>query len=64
MFGQTHLAKDIKLITTPSSIKYNKFGSDNWFEEWCSMINKQFGIVKYEKPTKHEKAQWSGRITS
>ena len=55
MFGQTHPAKDIKLITTPSSIKYNKFGSDNWFEEWCSMINKQFGIVKYEKPTKHEK---------
>lgn len=51
--------EDIKLITTKSSIKYAKFGSkDNWFEEWCALIvqhktNAEFGIVKYEKPTKY-----------
>ena len=49
--------KDIKLITTPSSIKYCKFGSkENWFYEWIEQISKKnvpFGIVKYEKPTKY-----------
>ena len=49
--------KDIKLITTPSSIKYCKFGSkENWFSEWIEQISKKnvpFGIVKYEKPTKY-----------
>lgn len=50
--------EDIKLITTESSIKYKKFGSDNWFQEWCHEITKHktesyFGIVKYEKPTKY-----------
>ena len=39
---------DIKLITTPSSIKYVKFGS---IEQWLANLNSTFGIVKYEKPT-------------
>lgn len=40
--------EDIKLITTPSSIKYVKFGTlDQWFDN----LHTTFGIVKYEKPT-------------
>lgn len=45
------LAKDIsqiKLITTPSSIKYLKFGT---LEDWLKNIDTSFGIVKYEKET-------------
>lgn len=38
--------KDIKLITTPSSIKYLKFGT---VEQWLNNIDSVFGIVKYEK---------------
>lgn len=44
------LAKDIsevKLITTPSSVKYLKFGT---IEQWLSNIENTFGVVKYEKP--------------
>ena len=40
--------KDVKLITTPSSIKYLKFGS---LEEWLRCIDDTFGIVKYDKKT-------------
>lgn len=36
----------IKLITTPSSVKYCKFGS---VFQWLSNIDTTFGIVKYEK---------------
>ncbi|MEG1502096.1 MAG: hypothetical protein RR370_01755 [Synergistaceae bacterium] len=39
---------DIKLITTPSSIKYLKFGS---FDKWLQTLNSSFGVVKFEKPT-------------
>ena len=39
---------DIKLITTPNSIKYAKFGK---IEEWLSTIDDVFGIVKHEKKT-------------
>lgn len=45
------LATDIsqvKLITTPSSIKYLKFGT---IEKWLENIDDIFGIVKYEKET-------------
>lgn len=45
------LAKDIsqvKLITTPSSVKYLKFGT---IEDWLANIENTFGIVKYEKET-------------
>lgn len=43
------LATDIsqvKFITTPSSIKYAKFGT---IEEWMKNVEPTFGIVKYEK---------------
>ena len=39
---------DIKIITTPSSIKYLKFGS---FDKWLQTLDTSFGVVKYEKPT-------------
>jgi hypothetical protein len=50
--GQT-VAKDIsqiKLITTPSSIKYLKFGS---YEEWLNKLENEWAICKYEKPQHH-----------
>lgn len=40
--------KDIKMITTNSSIKYIKFGS---IEKWLSNIDSTYGIVKHDKPT-------------
>lgn len=40
--------KDIKLITTPSSIKYLKFDT---FDAYMSQLESTFGVVKYDKPT-------------
>ncbi|MCM1315862.1 MAG: hypothetical protein NC244_10910 [Alistipes senegalensis] len=40
--------EDIKIITTPSSIKYSKFGT---IEEWLNLVDPIFGVVKHEKPT-------------
>ena len=40
--------KDVKLITTPSSIKYLKFGT---FDQWLANIDSTFGVVKHEKKT-------------
>ena len=40
--------EDIKLITTPNSIKFLKFGT---LEEWLSRIGCTFGVVKHEKKT-------------
>lgn len=50
--------KDIKMITTPSSIKYLKFKSHKLFGDdrdkclryWIDNTDKMFGVVKYEKP--------------
>lgn len=41
---------DIKIITTPSSIKYVKFGP---LEQWLRLLDEggDFGVVKHEKPT-------------
>ena len=50
--GKT-LATDIsqiKLITTPSSVKYLKFGS---FETWLKYLEPEWAICKYEKPQHH-----------
>lgn len=48
--GRTRATRieDIKLITTPSSIKYVKFGT---LDEWLDILEPTFGVVKYEKPT-------------
>ncbi len=50
--GYTRAKKieDIKLITTPSSIKYIKFGS---LDKWLDNLYTTFGIVKYEKATRY-----------
>lgn len=40
--------RDIKLITTPNSIKYLKFGT---LQEWLKRLDPLFGVVKHEKPT-------------
>ena len=41
---------DIKMITTPNSIKFLKFGT---LEEWLERIESIFGVVKHEKKTHH-----------
>ncbi|MFR4987236.1 MAG: hypothetical protein ACLUCH_07570 [Lachnospirales bacterium] len=46
-FTKSTKIENIKLITTPSSIKYLKFGS---LEEYFSKLNRTFGVVKYDKP--------------
>lgn len=38
----------VKLITTPNSIKYLKFGT---IDEWLDNIDTMFGVVKYDKKT-------------
>ncbi len=50
--GYTRAKKieDIKLITTPSSIKYLKFGS---LDKWLDTLESTFGVVKYEKKTQY-----------
>lgn len=40
--------KDIKIITTPSSIKFYKFGN---LKTWLENIYPYFGVVKYDKDT-------------
>ena len=42
--------EEVKIITTPSSIKYLKFGS---LETWLANLEEDgfFGVVKHEKPT-------------
>lgn len=47
-FTRAKCIEDIKLVTTPSSIKYLKFGS---LDQWLDNIEPIFGVVKYEKPT-------------
>lgn len=39
---------EIKLITTPNSIKYVKFGA---IKDWIMQIDSKFGVVKHEKKT-------------
>lgn len=63
--GLTHAEKieDIKMITTPSSIKFLKMAKEHKkfkvkgkydkykaFEYWCENVEDSFGVVKYEKP--------------
>lgn len=40
--------EEIKLITTPSSIKFVKFGT---IKQWLERIDNTFGVVKHEKKT-------------
>ena len=49
-YTRANCIEDIKLITTPSSIKYIKFGT---VQQWLDNLFPTFGVVKYEKPTKY-----------
>lgn len=42
--------EDVKLITTPNSVKFVKFGT---IQEWLERIENTFGVVKHEKKTHH-----------
>lgn len=48
--GKTRAKKieDIKLITTPTSIKYLKFST---WDEWLNNLYPNFGVVKHDKKT-------------
>lgn len=48
--GKTRAEKieDVKLITTPNSIKYLKFGS---LDDWLDNLYPNFGVVKHDKKT-------------
>jgi len=55
MFGNTYQAKDVKLITTPNSLKFLKFSykigdgsKKNGYNYWKANINNVFGVVKYD----------------
>ena len=47
-FTLANSVSEIKMITTPSSIKYLKFGK---LEDWLNTIDSTFGIVMHDKPT-------------
>ena len=51
MYGKEMLAKDVLLITTPSSLKYMKCGGS--YEEWKMVMSENWAICKYEKPQHH-----------
>ena len=51
-FTNAKRVEDIKMITTPSSIKYIKYGT---LEEYFSKVESEWGVVKYDKPTKYNK---------
>lgn len=50
LHGRTRAQRveDIKIITTPSSIKFLKFGD---LDMWLDKLETTFGVVKYEKKT-------------
>lgn len=53
MFGNEHLAKDIKLITTNNAMKWLKFDvSFDYWSEWVEKNGCMFGIVKTAHPSK------------
>lgn len=55
LHGQTLATdiKDIKLITTKSSIKYLKYFKYHAFKEWTKIMNDTWGICKYDKGQEH-----------
>ena len=59
MFGVEHKAKDIKLICTPTSLKFLKFdykfnSQKECYDYWLDNLLPRFGIVKSEHPSKLE----------
>lgn len=59
MFGKVHNAKDIKIITTPNSLKFLKFAykvgtKEEAYDYWKSNVGNMFGICKWDKGTHFE----------
>ena len=61
MFGNDHLAKDIKIIVTDNACKFKKFADilggsfSSAYDYWCSKVRADenvFGIVKTDHPSK------------
>lgn len=66
MFGNKHLAKNIKMITTDNATKFKKFsdiiGGDfaKAYKYWCKRVNRDkcvWGIVKTDHPSKYDNLQ-------
>lgn len=47
-YTRAKCVEEIKLITTPSSIKYLKFGT---LDQWMDNLDSTFGVVKHDKKT-------------
>ena len=61
MYGNKHLAKDIKIITTDNATKFKKFADlmggnlSSAYKYWCERVKKDdcvWGIVKTDHPSK------------
>jgi hypothetical protein len=71
MFGRNVKVADIKLITTPSSLKFLKFVDEfsgdekKCYEKWLESISEVFGVCKSENPSPFgEKHQLSYQIVN
>ena len=58
MFGKVHNAEDIKIITTPNSLKFLKFAykigkgtKEEAYNYWKANVGNMFGICKWDKST-------------
>lgn len=61
MFGNVHKAEDIKIITTPNSLKFLKFAykigkgtKEEAYKYWKANVGTTFGICKWDKSTHFE----------
>ncbi|MDU6807583.1 MAG: hypothetical protein E6423_02220 [Clostridium sp.] len=61
MFGKVHNAEDIKIITTPNSLKFLKFAykvgkgtKEEAYNYWKANVGTTFGICKWDKGTHFE----------
>ena len=61
MFGKVHNAKDIRIITTPNSLKFLKFAykigngtKEEAYDYWKANVGNVFGICKWDKGSHFE----------
>lgn len=61
MFGKVHNAEDIKIITTPNSLKFLKFAykigngtKEEAYDYWKANVGNVFGICKWDKGSHFE----------
>ena len=58
MWGNKHLAKNVKVITTNNACKWIKYGYS--YDKWCEKVRENgsmFGIVKTAHPSKYGEYQ-------